>query len=205
MAKFVEEISVRKPYLDTGSSGLPILLKFIVEHAERADLLFACLDRQEKPGYGYFLKRGETTWPEYWAIDGEPSRIHTCYTGISGYFIRGVGGIGPDPAAGGMKHFILKPKLVGDLTWAKASSESPYGMIVSDWTREGATATFEMRIPPNTTATAHIPAQTKGDIRENGGDLDKAAGIRFLRMQGGCAVLELDSGVYRFASASAAP
>jgi alpha-L-rhamnosidase len=31
MAGFIEEITRRKPYLDTGSSGLPILLKFLVE------------------------------------------------------------------------------------------------------------------------------------------------------------------------------
>jgi len=205
MAKFVEEISVRKPYLDTGSSGLPILLKFMVEHAERSDLLFACLAREEQPGYGYFLKRGETTWPEYWPIDGEPSRIHTCYTGISGYFIRGIAGIGPDPTEGGMKRFMLKPKLVGDMTWAKASSESLYGKIVSNWTREGKTATFEMQVPPNSTATVFIPTAKIADLRESGGDVEKAAGVRFISMQDRCAVLELDSGVYRFISASAAP
>ncbi len=30
--------------------------------------------------------KGETTWPEYWEIVGHDSRIHTCYTGIAGYF-----------------------------------------------------------------------------------------------------------------------
>jgi alpha-L-rhamnosidase len=48
-ANFVGEISQRKPYLDTGSSGLPILLKYLVEDAERADLLFTCLTRMEYP------------------------------------------------------------------------------------------------------------------------------------------------------------
>ena len=104
-----------------------------------------------------------------------------------------------------MKRFILKPKLVGDLTWAKATSESLYGEIVSNWTREGTTATFEMQVPPNTTATVFIPAARIGDLRESGVDIEKAAGVRFLRMQGRCAVLELDSGAYQLSSASASP
>ena len=45
MNGFVGEITSRKPYLDTGSSGLPILLKFLVEKAERPDIVAACLSR----------------------------------------------------------------------------------------------------------------------------------------------------------------
>ena len=47
MAGFIEEITARKPYLDTGSSGLPILLKFLVEDAGRADILANILKRTE--------------------------------------------------------------------------------------------------------------------------------------------------------------
>lgn len=191
MARFVEEITVNKPYLDTGSSGLPILLKFIVEHAERADLLFPCLQSTEHPGYGYFLKRDETTWPEYWQIDDIPSRIHTCYTGIAGYFMRAVAGIRPDPDEWGMKRFVIKPQLVGDLESAKSSSASVYGTIRSEWKREGKTATFDIEVPPNTTAKVFIPAEKAGNVREK-------EGLEPLRHEDGCVVFEVGAGVYRF-------
>ncbi|MCH7226480.1 family 78 glycoside hydrolase catalytic domain [Haloferula sp. A504] len=193
MERFVEEITVTKPYLDTGSSGLPILLKFIVEHAGRTDLLFHCLQSTEHPGYGYFLRRGETTWPEYWQVDDIPSRIHTCYTGIAGWFMRGVGGIRPDPAEWGMKRFVIKPQLVGDLEWVKCSSASLYGTIRSEWKREGTTTTFDIEVPPNTTATVFIPSEKAEDVCE-------AKGLRPVRHEGGCAVFEVGAGAYRFVS-----
>jgi alpha-L-rhamnosidase len=219
LKNFIEEISVRKPYLDTGSSGLPILLKYLVEDAERADLLFTCLTRTEYPSYGYFLKAGETTWPEYWKIEGEPSRIHTCYTGIAGYFMRALGGIRPDPSAYGMQKVLIKPKLVGDppspessgatgLTWVKSHHESLYGRIVSNWRREGSTLTLEVSVPPNTTATVFVPVAAKlgedgpttdeQSVQESGKPIQQAEGVRVLRREGGCVVLEVGSGDYVF-------
>jgi alpha-L-rhamnosidase len=198
-ASFVEEISQRKPYLDTGSSGLPILLKYLVEDAERADLLYTCLTRTEYPSYGYFLKSGETTWPEYWKIEGEPSRIHTCYTGIAGYFMKALGGIRPDPAAYGMQKVLIKPKLVGTLTWVKSQHESLYGLIVSNWTRAGGKVTLEVTIPPNTTATVYLPTSDSETIMESGLPLAKAPGVQLLSVRDNIAILQVASGSYRFA------
>jgi len=201
-AGFVEEISTRKPYLDTGSSGLPILLKYLVEDAQRADLLYRCLNRTERPGYGYFLKRGESTWPEFWKIDGEDSRIHTCYTGISGYFTKAIGGILPDPERHGMKQFLIKPKLVGDLTHAYTTSGSLYGSIVSNWTRKGHTGSFEIKVPPNTTAKLFLPAANIDDIREGDQPVAAAPGVKHLGAENGCQILAVGSGSYVFTSAS---
>ena len=198
--RFVEEIRDRKPYLDTGSSGLPILLKYIIEDAERADLLFPCLTRTDYPGYGYFLKSGETTWPEYWKITGEPSRIHTCYTGISGYFIKALGGIRPDPAAYGMRKFLIKPAIVGDLSWVKAGTDSLYGHIASRWQREGPKLTLAVTVPPNTTATVFVPARDASAVTESGTPASTARSVKFLRMEKDCAVFEVGAGEYRFSS-----
>jgi len=202
LAHFVEEISQRKPYLDTGSSGLPILLKYIVEDAERADLLYPCLTRTESPGYGFFLASGETTWPEYWKITGEPSRIHTCYTGIAGYFIKAIGGIRPDPSAYGMQKFILKPNLVGDLAYAKTSSGSYYGTMVCNWARSGTIGTFDIEIPPNTTARVYIPAGDVNDVREGGNPVAQAKGVTYLEKRGSYVVFAVESGAYQFQSPS---
>jgi alpha-L-rhamnosidase len=201
-AGFVEEISTRKPYLDTGSSGLPMLLKYLVEDAERADLIYRCLERTEEPGYGYFLKRGETAWPEFWKIDGEASRIHTCYTGIAGYFTKSIGGILPDPERYGMKQFLVKPKLVGDLTHANTTSGSCYGKIVSNWKREGRTGTFDIEVPPNTTAKVFLPAAALEDIREGGKPVTQVPGVMHLGAKDGCQVFAIGSGRYLFTCTS---
>ena len=204
-ANLVNEIKNNKPYLDTGSSGLPILLKYIVEDAERADLLYPCLTRTEYPGYGFFLESGETTWPEYWQIVDIPSRIHTCYTGIAGYFTRGIGGIRPDPLDYGMKNFIIKPNLPGELSFANTTNESLYGKIVSNWSRSGNTGEFQIEVPPNTTAKVYIPARDVKDVLEGGQAIAQAKGVSFLQMDKIYVVLRVDSGKYKFTSSSVPP
>ena len=199
---FVKEITQHKPYLDTGSPGLPILLKYIVEGVERPDLLVHCLTRMEQPGYGYFLKDGQTTWPEYWQIVGHDSKIHTCYTSIAGYFIRGIGGIRPDPEAYGMQKFIIKPHLVGELTYANTTSASLYGPIVSNWSRSGRRAQFHFEVPPNTRAKLYIPVEDARDVQESGQLASRAAGVRFLEHDGTHAVYSVGSGAYDFTSAT---
>ena len=200
--KCVDEITNKTPYLDTGSPGLPILLKYVIEDADRVDLLYHCLTRTECPGYGFFLSSGETTWPEYWKITGEPSRIHTCYTSIAGYFTKGIGGILPDPSRYGMKKFIIKPHLVGDLTYAKTTSGSYYGAIVSNWSRSGNTGEFHIAIPPNTTARVYIPSKDVNDVLESGQPAAKASGVTCLGRDGIYAVFSVGSGEYGFSSSS---
>jgi alpha-L-rhamnosidase len=202
VANFVQEITQNKPYLDTGSPGLPILLKYIVEDVERPDLLIHCLTRTEQPGYGYFLEQGETTWPEYWKNVGHDSKIHTCYTSIAGYFTRGIGGIQPDPEKYGMKQFIIKPHLVGDLTFARTTSGSLYGSIKSHWSRSGSTGKFHIEIPVNTMARVTIPARDVGDVLERGHPAAGTEGVTVLEQNGTNVVLRVDSGVYDFTSSS---
>ncbi len=166
-ANFEKEIQQTRPYLDMGSSGLPVLLKFLIEDAERNDILFATLSKTNEPSYGYFLSRGETTWPEYWD-DNCPSRIHTCYTGIAAWFIKGLGGIREDPASYGYQSFIIKPALVGDLTWVQAQTESLYGTISSHWEKKNGIIYLNVTIPANSTATVYVPATNVRNVTESG-------------------------------------
>jgi alpha-L-rhamnosidase len=115
------------------------------------------LNKTEFPGYGYFVDQGESTWPEDWKID-VPSKIHTCYTGISGWLIKGLCGIQPDTKRPGYKHFIIHPVIVDEVTFAKASVESSYGQIFCRWERQKDkdNITLSVIIPPNTTATVYV-------------------------------------------------
>lgn len=153
-----------KGYLDTGSSGLPILLKYVTEDLGRPDLLFPCLIRTAFPGYGYFLARKETAWPEYWEVDGIKSRIHTCYTGIAGYFTKGLGGIQADPESPGMQRFIIRPGLVEGVAYARTTTTTLYGTIVSHWKREGDSVMLDVVIPPNCSAKVYLPKTPAGGV-----------------------------------------
>ncbi|MBP2834271.1 hypothetical protein J8281_18955, partial [Aquimarina sp. U1-2] len=121
----VDQVLYKFPYYDTGSSGQALYTRYFIEHGERMDLIYELLKDKRHPSYGYFLEQGKTVWPERWSAIGN-SQIHTCYTGIGGYFIKGFAGIRPDPEQPGMQRFMVKPAPVGDLTYVNASYQSPY-------------------------------------------------------------------------------
>ncbi len=120
------------------------------------------VSQKEYPGWGYMLEQGATTWWEQW--NGYYSHIHSCFTSLDGWFYQGLSGIRPDPAAPGFKKIIIKPAIVGDLTWVKAHFDSPYGRIVSEWKRAGDQLTMDVTIPVNTTATVFLPGETPREV-----------------------------------------
>jgi alpha-L-rhamnosidase len=187
-----------KRYFDTGSSGLPILLKYFVEGLQKPELLIPCLTRDEYPSYGNFIRRGETAWPEYWEIDGINSRIHTCYTSIAGYFIRGIGGVQPAPQSPGMKQCLIRPCFPKELEFANTTSESLHGTIACNWKRSGKGLDLTVIVPANSSARLELADFEEESISESGHSLEEADGIEVLDQSSAGTIINLQSGEYRF-------
>lgn len=197
-----DNVLYKFPYYDTGSSGQALYTRYFTDYGERMDLVYELLKDKHHPSYGYFIEQGKTVWPERWSAVGN-SQIHTCYTGIGGYFIKGFGGIRYNPESLGMQNFIIKPALVGDLTFANTEFESMYGNIKVHWTKKDQSATFHIEIPINTTAKVYLPAVCKKNIKEGNSKADKSQGIEYLGMEksdavGNYVIYNLVSGVYNF-------
>tara|TARA_R110002096_G_C14658710_1_gene727355 strand:- start:4275 stop:7547 length:3273 start_codon:yes stop_codon:yes gene_type:complete len=175
----VDQVLYKFPYYDTGSSGQALYTRFFTEHAERMDLVYELLKDTHHPSYGYFIEQGKSTWPERWSAIGN-SQIHTCYTGIGGYFIKGFGGIRPDPEHPGMKNMLIKPALVGDLTYANTSYESMYGNVMVNWKKDDEKVHFHIEIPVNTSAKIYLPAVNKDAVKEGGILAENSDGINYL-------------------------
>ncbi|MDR0537084.1 MAG: glycoside hydrolase family 78 protein [Tannerellaceae bacterium] len=187
------------PYFDMGSSGLSVLLKYLVATPEENETTARILNSTEFPGYGYFISQGETTWPEDWKIEVE-SKIHTCYTGIAGWLIKGLCGIQPDPAHPGYKSFTIRPAIVPQTNFAEATVESPVGQIFSRWERKGKQLTLSVIIPPGSEAKVHIPAAMPKNILESGLDIEKSPDITVEGFKDGYTIVALSSGRYNFSS-----
>jgi alpha-L-rhamnosidase len=209
MKNFEKEILETTPYLDMGSSGISVLLKFLLEYAQRGDIVNTHLNKTTQPSYGYFLSNGETTWPEYWAGDCE-SKIHTCYTGIASFYQKGVLGILNAPSAIGYKHFHVKPGVYEGLDWARGSQMSMYGVIRTGWEKhKGGGFSLNVNVPGNTTAEVFIPKpkersdkwtirETQGVCWENSVFKAGAAGVSGAKDNGAYIVLSVGSGEYHF-------
>ncbi len=187
----------RNGHLDTGMLGTYFLMNYLMEIG-RNDLLWLIVTQKSYPGWGYMLEQGATTWWEQW--NAHWSQIHSCFTSLDGWFYQGLAGIRPDPDKPGFKQIIIKPAVVGDLTWVKCHFDSPYGRIVSNWQRDGQKLTMEVTIPANTTAILYVPAKNAVGVTESNKSAAKAKGVKFLRMENNTAVYAVDSGTYRFQS-----
>jgi len=198
MANLVKCITEKnKGHLDTGMLGTKFLLRFLRD-AGRDDLVLQIYQKKDYPGWGYMVEQGATTLWEQW--NGFWSQIHSCFASADTWLYQGLAGIRPDPAAPGFKKIIVKPAVVGDLTWVKAHHDSPYGRIVSNWKIEPGNLKLDVTIPANTTATVHVPAKDAAAVTEGGSPIDKVQGVKFLRLENGAAVYEVGSGCYQFQS-----
>lgn len=187
----------RKGHLDTGMLGTYFLINYLMEIG-RNDLLWLIVTQEDYPGWGHMLKQGATTWWEQW--NGHASQIHSCFTSLDGWFSQGLAGIRPDSAAPGFKKIIIKPAVVGNLTWVKCHYDSTYGRIISNWKREGDKLTMEVTIPANTTATVFVPAKDEASVTESGKPANQAKGMKIIRFENHAAAFEVGSGTYLFQS-----
>jgi alpha-L-rhamnosidase len=199
LAQLEHDIVVeKKGHLDTGLLGTFILLDLLIQE-NRNDLVDLIMGQTSYPGWGYLVKESDLqTWPETWSGWGSHVILVTATPGS--WFFEGLGGILPDPAKPGFKHFTLRPAIVKSVDWVTCSYQSPYGKIVSNWKREGQKLTMEVTIPPNTLATVYVPAKDAAGVTESGIPAAKAEGVMFLRMENGAAVYAVGSGTYQFQS-----
>jgi alpha-L-rhamnosidase len=199
LAQLEHDIVVeKKGHLDTGLLGTFIMLDLLIQE-NRNDLVDLIMGQTTYPGWGYLVKElGLKTWPETWSGWGSLVILVTATPGS--WFFEGLGGILPDPAKPGFKHFTLRPAIVKSVDWVMCNYQSPYGKIVSHWKREGQKLTMEITIPPNTLATVYVPAKDAAGVTESGIPAAKAEGVMFLRKENGAAVYAVGSGTYQFQS-----
>ena len=202
-AHLVERIKAKDYHLSVGFVGVPILLPTLTEIG-RNDLAYRLIQNTTYPSWGYSVDQGATTiwerWNSYTKKDGfgnagMNSFNHYAYGACSEWMFRSMLGIETDGP--GFKRIIMKPEFGEGITWAKGHYDSIHGRISSDWRLEGEMFYWKVTIPTNTTATVYIPGK---NITENGRQVKKAAGIKFLRMDSERSVFEIKSGTYNFKS-----
>jgi alpha-L-rhamnosidase len=197
VSNLVASVDARNGHIDTGILGAKYLLNSLVDNG-RADVAYRIASQKDLPSWGWWIEQGATTLWEEW--NGGGSRNHIMFGDISAWFYKALAGINPDPAAPGFKHFIIKPNIVGDLTWVKASHDSASGRIVSQWLKDNYGLKLNVTIPANTSATVFVPSGDPDKVMEGKAAAKLAEGVKFVKADGGYAVFEVKSGVYEFSA-----
>ncbi|MBN1973020.1 MAG: family 78 glycoside hydrolase catalytic domain [Sedimentisphaerales bacterium] len=196
--RFEDEILInRKGHFWGGITGGYFIIKNLLEF-DRSDLMLEMARKEDYPGWGDMLRKGATTFWEGW--DGQGSLLHSSYLYIGAWFIEGLAGIRPGPDGMGYKHFIIKPAVPANksVDWVTARFESAYGTIRSQWQIQNGMIKFDVTIPPNTTAILYLPVTGPKSIKEGNNPLTEVRGVKYLREEKKCSVLEVQSGRYIF-------
>ena len=188
---------VQEKGLTAGDVGYRYLLRALADGG-RSDVIYELNNQCEKPGCGMQLKRGATALTEAWDALPSSSQNHFMLGQINEWLFHDLAGIQNDPANPGFSHILIKPVIVGDLTWVKCSYDSVRGKITSNWSLEGSTLTMQVTIPANTTATIRVPTTDPRQVQESGTPVSKADGIKILRSERGALYLDVGSGKYQF-------
>ncbi len=203
--RFVQNIlQEHKGHLTVGCPGVKWLMQALT-HIGRTDVAYTILTQTTRPGWGYMVKKGGTSIWERWDCDTQtPGMNGQSQTILAGYLgawmYQTLGGIAYDPEQPGFKHIIMHPEPVGDLKWVKASFESLYGLIKSDWKCENGLFSWKVTVPPNTKATVYIPTHDDASVKESGKKIENNSNLKFIRTGDNAAIYEIGSGDYVFSS-----
>ncbi len=161
------------------------------------------------PSWGYMIENGATTMWERWdgyvqgrgfQDPGMNSFNHWAFGAVGEWMFQSIVGIQPDEQHPGWKHFVIRPRPGGGVTWANGRYDSIHGPITSAWKIEKGQLALAVTIPANTTATLYVPASGVAEATESGKPASSSPGVKFLRMEDGNAVFEVGSGSYKFAT-----
>jgi alpha-L-rhamnosidase len=161
----VQDIEARGMHLSTGFVGTPYLNPVLTRFG-RTDIAYALLMQKTFPSWLFPVTHGATTMWERWDgwtpekgfnDAGMNSYNHYAYGAVGEWMYATVGGIDLDPSVPGYKHIVIRPQPGGGLTHARATLNSPHGVIESAWKIEGDGFHLDVVIPPNATATVRVP------------------------------------------------
>jgi hypothetical protein len=166
-----------------GDIGYHYLVRALLDGGG-SEVLYAMTNRTEAPSYAAQLSHGATALTEAWDANPRSSQNHLMLGHINEWFYAGLAGI-----EAGFDRIVIKPRMVGDLTWVKAEQETARGRIESRWTRIGADFELTVRIPANSNALVFVPGKSAAAEQK---------GVRFIRQEQEFTVFEVSSGSYTF-------
>jgi alpha-L-rhamnosidase len=191
-AKLVDNIlGTTKGHIGTGLVGGQWLMRVLSDHG-RPDVAWTLATQETYPSWGYMVNHGATTVWELWNGDtADPamnSGNHVMLVGdLCIWMYEYLAGIRSDPARPGFRHVILRPVPVPGLTFARATHESLYGTIASDWRIASGRFVWKLTVPPNTTATLYVPSA---------GPVQGVEGLKPLGQRDGATVFAAPAGSY---------
>jgi len=195
----VAEIKGRGNSLTAGDIGYRYVLQ-VLDDAGRSDVIYDMNSRSDVPGYGWQLAHGATALTESWQAYGFVSNNHFMLGHLMEWLYTGVGGIRAVKESIAYKTLEIRPQVVGNLTSATATYESPYGHVLSSWKKDAEGFSMDVEVPANSNAVVLLPAAASDMVFEGAVSLKEGSnnGIAMKYVDGKTVGLTVGSGKYSF-------
>jgi len=198
------------------STGIQTTHRAMLELSRHGHHDVACrlINLRTVPSWGYTIDMGATTIWERWdgyvagrgfQNPGMNSFNHWALGAVGEWVWRNIVGIHPDEQQPGWKHFTIAPLPCASVSWVRGEYDSIRGRVGCHWRVAGGRVTLKVTVPPNTTATLHMPTTHPAAVTESGRPAKQAGGVEFLRAAKHAAVYRIASGHYVFESAFTPP
>ena len=198
-ARLAHSIVRRGTLLSTGFLGTPYSLDVLAD-AGYTQLVYDLLLRTDFPSWGHMVSQGATTIWETWKGGKEDlvsSFNHYVLGAVCGFLFRRVAGIAPlEP---GFRKIEVRPVLDPRVKTGGGVYDSVLGRISTEWQQEDTGGlSLDLTLPPNAMARVYLPAASTMAVTEGREAICNHRYVRELRRTEDQAILEVESGRYRF-------
>ena len=188
-------------HVNSGIIGGMWLMRGLTDNGA-PELAYKLATNTTYPSWGYMVKRGATTIWELWNGDAANPMMnsgnHQMLLGdLLIWYFEYLAGIRSDPDHVAFKKIIMHPIFPEGLNFVKASLNTKYGLIRSEWKKSATALQWDIVIPANTSAEITLPADQDA-INESGKTLKDAVLKYRSTGQSGETLVTVGSGSYHF-------
>lgn len=190
------DVRAKGTHLNTGVLGTKYLLPVLTAHGY-AGLAHELAVQTTYPSWGYKLEQGATSMWEHWATDAR-SLGHYFLGTVDDWFFTDVAGIRSSVETG-YRDVTVAPAVTGEMDWARATLDTPFGPVTSDWRRADdgtGDLVLEVDVPVGSTGHLRVPAPNATAVVEGDGPAVTADGVREWSHADGVLSLTTGSGRY---------
>ena len=114
------------------------------------------------------------------------------------WYYENLAGIKSDPQNPGFKKIIMKSDFPEELDFVNTKYQSPYGEVISHWTKNNTSLKWDITIPANASALIYLPTNSEKNVTENNMILKNVNGINKISQEADKLILNVGSGTYNF-------
>lgn len=162
LQNLIKDIHAHGDRLTTGDVGNRYLFYTLAKNGYR-ELLYKMLNHYDVPGYGYQIKKGQTTLTEQWNPDHGASMNHFMMAHIENLLIPDLLGIQRNGDL-----IEIAPHPVGDLAWCKGSTMSAQGKVSVSWKIKKDKFIMDIDIPEGGFADVYMPYSDRAESIHEG-------------------------------------